>query len=380
MFQSILDFLFIKPDKTHEKFGLGLAGPDPYDERDYPITAILKEDVPLPDQYIVPFYRHWFDKDFKPIPTEIAKGIKQQWGRGSCVSQTASGQKAAQENKKLSARFHHAYCKKIDGLPGEGTYLRTGQQVDVDYGISEEDKYPEPGPEMSYQEYINVDLIPADVRKNAEGHKSQSYWSVTRDFSAYMQALYQMETPIMSGSPWYESDNKTKGLWQAPSGRNVGGHAFQVIGWVRRNNQQVLVVPNSWGPYWGENGLFYIPQDLMNRLYQAWMTVDVPSDVAKIIAKYAGKNIKAEDKPDIFYVSEGEKHKYPDELVWWSNGNMFAGGFVIATQEEINLIPAGKDVEFNYKHSWGADQVKEMLSLISGDSKRAQTLYKKYFA
>jgi hypothetical protein len=251
--------------------------------------------------------------------------------------------------------------------------------VTVDYGIPDEELYPEPSAAMSYSEYINVDLIPVTVRTDAKKHKSKSYWTVTRDFNAYMQAIYQMETPVMTGSVWYTSDNTTKGIWRKPFGNNVGGHAYRVIGWIRWEGQQVLVVANSWGPWWGINGLFFIPSSLMTRLFEGWMTVDIPYDKAKVIAKYNGKNIKADGKPDIYFISEGQKHSYPDELVWWSKGNMFAGGFVVAEQNEIDLIPKGKEMTFDYGHKWSADQIKEMLNLIGTDSKRAEELNRRYF-
>jgi len=379
---NFLKKIFIK-EKVRE-YGFGLIGEDPYDGRDFPITAILKADISVPEQYIVPFYRNWFDENFNPVLEEISKGIKNQFKRGSCVSQACSYQKGSQENIPTSARFHHAHCKKDDGLPGEGTYLRTGQDVLVKYGIPENILYPEPDNTMSYGEYIDIAQIPQSVTDNAKNHTSQSYWSVGRTFSAIQQAIYQNNTPMLTGCTWYRGDNNigSDGIFGLATGDILGGHAFSVIGWIKKNGNPYLVAANSWGTSWGNSGLFYIPNDqyILNRTFQGWMTVDMEVDLAKILVKYDKKNIKTEYSSKLYYISEGSKHEYPDEMAWWSRGNSFSGDYVVVNNEEFSAIPLGESMTFDYAYKWSANQIKELINLLIIDTPRAGKLTKKYFS
>jgi hypothetical protein len=263
---------------------------------------------------------------------------------------------------------------------GEGTYLRISQKVGADTGGVEERLYPEPGPLMSYTEYIDVNLIPTNVETNATTHKAQSYFSV-RGWNEFMQTMFQYDTPIQTGCQWYSGDNLTgdDGIFPNQNGILSGGHSFVVIGWKLINGKQYLIMVNSWGNIWADNGLAYISQDIFSRLYDGWMTVDIPTDVVKILQKYDKKNVKIDGQPDIYYIYLGKKHLYADELAWWSNGNIFAGGYLIISPEELNIIPRGESINFNWKYNWTPIQIKELMGLLSTNSKRAQELYKKYF-
>lgn len=369
-----------KVNKIVDKMTMGLAGRDPYDSRDFLASTVLQSNVALPAQYVVSHYRHWFDSNFNVLSDVVRQEIKCQWSRGSCVSQAYARQKEAQEKVAISARYNHAYCKLTDGWPNEGTYLRTSQKVGVDSGAAEEKLYPEPAPEMTYAEYIDVNLIPEKVNTNAKTHKADSYFSV-RGWDEFMQTMFQHDTPIQTGCQWYRGDNAIddNGIFPLISGNLVGGHSFVVIGWKLINGKTHLIMVNSWGNIWADNGLAYIPQEVFPRLYDGWMTIDVNLSLAKILQKYNNKNVKVEGNPDIYLIYNGEKHSWADELVWWSNGNYFAGGFLTIPKEEMDIIPIGKPMEFNWKNNWSPVQIKELLNLIGNEPKRAQALYKKYF-
>lgn len=369
-----------KVNKIVDGMTMGLAGPDPFDSRDFLASTILQADVALPSQYVVPHYRHWFDSNFNVLPDVVRQEIKCQWSRGSCVSQAYARQKEAQEKVSISARYNHSYCKLGDGYPHEGTYLRTSQKVGVDYGAAEEKLYPEPGPEMSYAEYTDVTLIPENVEENAKGHKAQSYFSV-RGWNEFMQMMFQHDSPIQTGCQWYKNDNAIDdcGIFPQAGGSLIGGHSFDIIGWKLIGNKTYLIMVNSWGNIWADNGLAYISQEVFPRLYDGWMTVDIKLDIAILLQKYNGKNVKVEGNPDIYFISNGSKHSWVDEMVWWSNGNYFAGGFLIIPKEELDIIPLGEPMTFNWKNNWAPAQIKELLNLIGNNPERAKALAAKYF-
>jgi len=60
-------------------------------------------------------------------------------------------------------------------------------------------------------------------------------FSVYRDFMTYKSGVYQ---------------HKTGGL--------LGGHAVKAIGWGVSNGTPYWIIANSWGPEWGNEGLFWI--------------------------------------------------------------------------------------------------------------------------
>ena len=52
--------------------------------------------------------------------------------------------------------------------------------------------------------------------------------------------------------------NYKSGIYHYQSGVQVGGHAVKVVGWGHQLSQFYWIVQNSWGPFWGMNGYFYI--------------------------------------------------------------------------------------------------------------------------
>ena len=369
-----------KINKAIKKTGFGLIGKSPIDGRDFLASTILAKDVELPEQFVVSRYRHWFDDNFNIIPEVVKREIKNQFGRGSCVSQAYTRQKEAQEKVALSARHNHAHCKAVDNLPGEGTFLRTAQMVGVNVGVAEEKLYPEPGREMSYGEYIRLDLIPGNVEENAKKHKAQSCFSVY-GWDQYSQMIFQHDIPIHTGCIWSKKDNyiDDNGIFPVVGDTSVGGHSFVLIGWKVINGVKHKIIINSWGTVWADNGIGYMSEEAFSRIFEGWVTVDIENNLAKLLQKIDGKNVKLENSPNLYHISGGEKHLYEDELVWWSHNNSFEGEIITITQDEFDLIPDGKKIEFDWSHNWEPVQIKELLGFIGNDSARVQELYKKYF-
>lgn len=354
--------------------------PDLPDERDFVVESILETEVILPDNYVVPYYRHWFDSNFNVIPSEVQ--IKFQNGFGSCVNQATSRQKESQEGMELSARDLHIYCKAHDNLSyTEGTFLRTAQNGLVDVGIAEEKLYPEVHkPEITFEQYIDESLVPENVRYNRELHKSESYFSVN-GFDKIRDTLYQRGVPVVTSSTWYKGDNNMSPdyIMKMPSGKNVGGHAFCVIGWKTVNGIVYLIVVNSWGNGWGDNGLFYIDEPIAStRLNSGWVTVDIEKDLAKILQKYSNKIVKEINKSNIYLINSGKKQLFPDEFIFWSNGYDF-NNVVIIDKEDLDLIPIGEPIAFNYDATYTTKQLKNFVGYLVDNKTLATKFFNKYF-
>ena len=63
---------------------------------------------------------------------------------------------------------------------------------------------------------------------------------------------------IEIGIPWVESHAENRdGVLEQACGRNLGGHALAIVGYTRRvdrEGRKYLLMANSHGPEWGNNG------------------------------------------------------------------------------------------------------------------------------
>jgi C1A family cysteine protease len=49
--------------------------------------------------------------------------------------------------------------------------------------------------------------------------------------------------------------------------QSLGGHAMCVVGYKRINRKDYMIVRNSWGDSWGDNGYCYIPMSFISKKY-----------------------------------------------------------------------------------------------------------------
>lgn len=218
-----------------------------------------------------------------------------QGERGSCVAcASAWTLKAYQEIREgdypalgLSASFIYSMCKKVDGLPGqEGTTLRAALQVLRKVGVCKEELMP----------YNTLsDLPPPDTPEvspkavaAAGDFKIKSYARLcgyedterSQVIGMMRQALSQQGPFIMA---FLVSENflpDEAGMLPLPDGLPRGGHAVGIVGdWPEK---EALIVRNSWGSSWGQDGYAYLPYDWVIRkfegqwhVFEAWTAVDL---------------------------------------------------------------------------------------------------------
>jgi C1A family cysteine protease len=146
----------------------------------------------------------------------------------------------------------------IEGTVDEdsGAELRDGIKSLTKWGVCREQLW----------DYIidNAFIKPDDeAYQHAANHKISSYWRLV--------SLDQMKLCLVQGYPFcfgitvYDSfesgEVASTGLVPMPGAYEniLGGHAIACVGYD--DSQQRLIMRNSWGTGWGDQGYFYLPYD-----------------------------------------------------------------------------------------------------------------------
>jgi len=336
-----------------------VIGPD--DTRDYPASILLGSEGNLPSAYIVPAFLHVFNSFYKPIKSEAMKVIRNQGGLPTCVGESTALQKQTQEGVKMSSKDCYRQAKRLDGSGDPlswGTTLNAGQDAVVD-GIATEAVVPfDRGEGM--ESLVSLDDVDEGTLRSREEHKGKSYFRVERN--DFERVIYGTRTPIVTALQWYPSDHNIgpDGVMKWPTGSNPRGHAVTMAGWFTRDSGTLRrIFANSHGVEWGDNGFFYVDDDMINRFTSGRLAVDMPHDLAKLLVKWNEKNVKCASSPDIYRIQYGVRRKYENEIVFWSFGNLFVGGDAQTMvydipEDELYAIPEGipmdiKDAPFRYK-------------------------------
>lgn len=247
----------------YKKFTTG-ALKDKKDRRDYRISGIAGS-VNIPKQVFE------LKEEFPP---------KNQHTRPSCTSQGQTHHKERQERSPRSARFIMALTKQKEGNTNEGAYTRNTFKITKEFGSCSEAIMPEPSADMSWEEYIKVDAIPAEAYKDANNHKSASYWRVDGGIDGIRQVLTKYGNSVEVTMNWYREFNRPdNGILPDNYVNSVGGHAIEACGFD--DFKQLLKLKNSWGRSWGKDGYFYMPYSMFPKVvWDAWCSLDIPENVA----------------------------------------------------------------------------------------------------
>lgn len=330
------------------------------------VEAILGAAGDVPDEFIVPFFRPLFDATFKRAGSALR--IKNQRGIPSCVGESLSYQKAADEGVEMSGRDNYRLAKRKDGTGDPtswGTSIWAGLDAQVDWGIAEEAVVPDIS-DRPIAEYVSLaDVTPA-VEANRAKHKSKRGYFVPR--TEIVATLWQTQRPVVTSCVWYTNDNAIgpSGVMGMPSGTSVGGHAFCVVGVVRRGGVRCLAVLNSWSEAWGDKGVFYIPLDgVLNRLGNGYVSVDMEASLADVLAKFAGKIVKVKGDPRLWSIEGGKRRHFENEAAWWAHGKLFVGTEVFDIgAAELEVIPEGEKLTWaNAKDAHLKELVREAAGL-----------------
>lgn len=268
-------------------FSLGFIESPP-DYRDVPLSAVVAEDVLLPDSYEI---------DVSQLPAWNQKQI------GSCIGHASAKKKQTMdfiETKQvfqLSPRFVYALCKSIDGLPYEGTYYRLAGKILMDYGCATESTVPN-NCNLSHAEYIDLKNIPDEAYKEAKPFAIKGYAYVNpHDLNELRRGI--MQGGVLLGMKldknwWTNRDGirsyKPEDLFPLRVPEQIlGGHAVFAYKWDTVDGRVRIWIINSFGDQWGIQGKGYFFWDEYNAfsengvpgLVEGWTYVDLPNDWVK---------------------------------------------------------------------------------------------------
>lgn len=247
----------------NKDFGLGYIE-SPKDDRDY-LLPLAAPAEPLPLVYSA------YDKS-GPLP------ILNQRKTPHCVAYACSTMKTYQEKldegKILSFDTAWLYqeCKKIDGYPDvEGTFVRAAMSVLKNKGLPLSNR----------------------LGTGAQYHKIAAYYRVPTDLHSIKLAIYQYG-PVVAGIQWYESWFKpVNGVLPRPD-KKAGGHSTEWFGWddtkVTPLGIGAIQAQNSWTMQWGDNGIFYIPYQML-RPIEIFKAADILGDGEILRYSYNGFHV-----------------------------------------------------------------------------------------
>jgi len=270
--------------------------PSAYDPRDYQYLRLAA----LGDQEI-----QTIDYRSKLPP------VFDQGQRGSCVAcASAWTVKAWQELKSgdypaggFSAAFIYTLCKQQDGAPDEeGTQPRIAMKVMQKSGVCSENTMPYTT--LTVLNAPNVPPIPDEAWGAAEPFRIGSYAQLCgAGDSTRNKALAAMRKALQNEGPFLMAllvcDNFKPDRDQRlplPQGAVRGGHAVGIAGDLPE--EECLILRNSWGSAWGDNGYAYLPYDWLSsqgeygwNVFEAWTATEgVNSRSAERIVVTTGAN------------------------------------------------------------------------------------------
>lgn len=170
--------------------------------------------------------------------------------------------------------------RKIDGTIDQdgGSYIRTGMKSINADGICKEELCP-------YQIETFKNEPSQDAYNEAQSHKSIEYRTVNHFNLRDLKSVLSLEIPITFGFSVYNSFmdssvwNPALDIMPMPKFNDpvVGGHAVLAVGYD--DSKQAVLVRNSWGTNWGDNGYFWMPYRFISSRNCAdfWSIVSVAS-------------------------------------------------------------------------------------------------------
>jgi len=328
----ILDFL---KSKNKVRGGMALVPPD---ERDFLLGDLGIKPKPL------------HDNDFIVGELEILDQKKSSFcvGYGTCLT------KQKQEKEKLSPTGLYAMMKKlIDKNISWGSRLDSGMKCLVKYGCPEQYDFPYDA-SKSRSFILNPKHIPV-LKVSAKDHKSRTYFQVypmpgMTPFNAIRSAMITYDERVNTGIRWNRAYDKLftdhSGILPNPTGAWAFGHDIVAVGQKTINNTLYLALANSYGTRFGDNGLFYMTEQQVNRYlnYGGLISLDIERDLAELLLLYNGKAVKSKDNKDVYIIKDGKKCYIPSVEVGWCWGIRFWDSVIVITKNELELIPTGKPV------------------------------------
>ena len=248
--------------------------PSVYDSRDYPLSAILKTEEPLPPR----------------TNNRIYKGpVYMQGGAGFCWAYGGMALKNWQENKQIansSHRFSPLYlaamvkASEYAEFPGqEGESVRAAIRGIKAFGATPEVCYPSSG-------YVPGSLKFPAITPEAIV-KASKY---TLESFARLETIDDIRKAIYFGGPILYGIYATSNFYDPgiidigmPNGRILGGHLLLGMDYDDTRNIDGhiggIYTQNSWDRTWGEDGFCWLSYDYLRCNYDTKYLIDAYSAI-----------------------------------------------------------------------------------------------------
>ena len=223
--------------------------PSKKDFRDYRIDKEVAYSVSLPDEFEVPH-----------------SPIKNQGGVCSCVAHSvAEVVEAMGKNKEVySTDWIYGY-RPITYAQTKGMFPRQAIKTTVDLGCVLEKDFP--GNTEMKAVKTKVDGSLSLLKLQAKNHKMVSY-AYLKNRQEIKEAIYMTKNPVLVCVHCCDPFITDKDEVLVTSKKYDGYHAMVCYGW----NKKGLLIQNSWGDDWGDNGTCIMPDDYP--LNEAWVIAD----------------------------------------------------------------------------------------------------------
>ena len=220
--------------------------------------------------------------------------VENQGELGSCTANAGTGlfeyfeKKASSTYIDASRLFLYKTTRNLLGLTGDsGAYLRTTAEAMLLFGV----------PPEKYCPYIisKFDDEPAAFLYSfADNYKAVNYYRYDPPGTPKAQLLSSIKRnlgaglPSMFGFTVYTSINLAAGSGEIPypsrGEKMMGGHAVCAVGYDdskvivnpsnKKSSKGALLIRNSWGSSWGDNGYGWLPYDyVLNGLASDWWSL-----------------------------------------------------------------------------------------------------------
>jgi len=264
----------MKIQNRKTEYGLRELKLDPRDFKyEHIFGSVSLEDIP--DNFIVA----------NPI------GIKDQSDSDMCVAFATCAVSEDQENVPLEPKWFFSQIKKLQGNWKKwGADLRDGAKTAVNVGFIEENDAPF---DIKYKDRdftANWNNWPEDLNEKALAHRKQSFFSVACNFDSFRSVLWQNrdeKKTVLTGTLWESDWNNLKDgiIPEKSTGSEETPHAIKIFGQKKIGDKLYLVAQLSNGANFGDNGLFYFPEEIINSKfsYGAFIFKDLdPANMKKV--------------------------------------------------------------------------------------------------
>jgi hypothetical protein len=266
------------------------AVPDAFDERDLEYRPRLQ---PLPyrlDQRVE--QKKYFVRQQKgssctghavaaAINTVLTRSYRESYSNGK----ERGGAGRLQPRRKSTSEKSYSYvspymlyllARRYDEFEGEaeaGSSLRGAFKGWFNHGICLEEDWPD------LEMETEPDLDDPDFVLKCRERPLGAYYRVNPyridDMQSAISELNAIAVSAVIHDGWIEPGQICRGdetmyvIQRKVNARNLGGHAFALVGY----NEVGFLVQNSWGPKWGKGGFATLPyEDWLDSAYDAWVS------------------------------------------------------------------------------------------------------------